>query len=72
MATADQASTEHELDSLNSAQTASTGPTAQKKRVHHRFNSWDFQLTLSADAIPLTGGRESGSVTLEERRKFLD
>jgi hypothetical protein len=71
MATADQTGTELELDSLNSAQSASTGPSAQKKRVSHRFSSWAFQLTLSADATALTGGRESGSVTLQERKKIL-
>ncbi len=71
MATADQAGTELELDSLNSAQSASTGPLAQKKRVRHCFSSWAFQLTLSADATALTGGRESGSVILQERKKFL-
>jgi hypothetical protein len=71
MASADQSGSKPY--SVNSSQSANTGPTAQKKRFCHCFSSWAFQLTLSAqaDATASTGGRESDSVTLEEKRKFL-
>ena len=60
-----------ELDSLNSSHAASTETTAQRKRVRHRFSVWSFQLTISADATALNGGRASDSVTLQEQQKFL-
>jgi hypothetical protein len=60
-----------DLDSLISTQSASTSTTARKKQVRHRFSSWTFQLTLSADAAALKGGCSSGSVTLQERQKYL-
>jgi len=58
-------------DSLNSSHAASTKTTAQRKRVRHRFSVWSFQLTISADATALNGGRASDSVTLQEQQKFL-
>ena len=58
-------------DSLNSSHAASTETTAQRKRVRHRFSVWSFQLTISADATALNGGRASDSVTLQEQQKFL-
>ena len=58
-----------ELDSLNSSHAASTETTAQRKRVRHRFSVWSFQLTISADATALNGGRASDSVTLQEQQK---
>ena len=60
-----------QLDSLNSSHAASTETTAQRKRVRHRFSVWSFQLTISADATALNGGRASDSVTLQEQQKFL-
>jgi hypothetical protein len=60
-----------ELDCLNSSHAASTETTAQRKRVRHRFSVWSFQLTISADATALNGGRASDSVTLQEQQKFL-
>ncbi len=56
------------LDSLNSSHAASTETTttAQRKGVRHRFSVWTFQLTISADATALNGGRASDSVTLQE------
>jgi len=60
-----------ELDSLNSSHAASTETTAQRKRVRHRFSVWSFQLTISADATALNGGRASDSVTLQDQQTFL-
>jgi len=62
-----------QLDSSNSSHAASTETTttAQRKRVRHRFSVWTFQLTISADATALNGGRASDSVTLQEQQKFL-
>ena len=60
-----------ELDSLNSSHAASTETTAQGKRARHKFSVWSFQLTISADATALNGGRASDSVTLQEQQKFL-
>jgi len=60
-----------QLDSLNSSHAASTETTAQRKRVRHKFSVWSFQLTISADATALNGGRASDSVTLQEQQKFL-
>ena len=61
---------ESELDSLNSSHAASTETTAQRKKVRHRFSVWSFQLTISADATALNGGRASDSVTLQEQQSF--
>ena len=73
MASRDQdiSDSDSELDSLNSSHAASTKTTAQRKRVRHRFSVWTFQLTISADATALNGGRASDSVTLQEHQKFL-
>jgi hypothetical protein len=60
-----------QLDSLNSSHAASTETTAQRKRVRHKFSVWSFQLTISADATALNGGRASDSVTLQDQQKFL-
>ena len=62
---------DYELDSLNSSHAASTETTAQRKRVRHKFSVWSFQLTISADATALNGGRASDSVTLQDQQKFL-
>lgn len=69
----DISDSDSELDSLNSSHAASTETTttAQRKRVRHRFSVWTFQLTISADATALNGGRASDSVTLQEQQKFL-
>jgi hypothetical protein len=67
----DISDSDSELDSLNSSHAASTETTAQSKRVRHRFSFWTFQLTISADATALNGGRASDSVTLLEQQKFL-
>jgi hypothetical protein len=58
-----------ELDSFNSSHAASSTTTVETKRARHRFSAWTFQLTLSADATALNGGRASISVTLRERQK---
>jgi hypothetical protein len=73
MASTDQVvhKSDPKVDSLNSSQSASTSTTAQKKRVRRLFSCWTFQLTFSADASALNGGSESGSVTLQERKKYL-
>jgi hypothetical protein len=60
-----------ELNNLNSSGSASNSTTARKKRVHHLFSCWTFQLTISTDAAALNGGRASGSVTLQERQEYL-
>jgi hypothetical protein len=62
----DISDSDSELDSLNSSHAASTKTTAQRKRVSHRFSVWTFQLTISADATALKGGRARDSVTLQE------
>jgi hypothetical protein len=67
----DISDSDSELDSLNSSHAAGTETTAQGKRVRHRFSVWTFQLTISADATALNGGRASDSVTLQEKQKFL-
>ena len=67
----DSSDCDSELGSLNSSHAASTETTAQRKRVRHRFSVWSFQLTISADATALNGGRASDSVTLQEQQKFL-
>jgi hypothetical protein len=54
-----------DLDCLTSTQSASTSTTARKKRSRHQFSCRTFQLTFSADASALNGGRASGSVTLQ-------
>ena len=60
-----------ELDSLNSSHAASSKTTANRKSSRHRFSVWTFQLTISADATALNGGRASDSVTLQDQQKFL-
>ena len=60
-----------ELVNLNSSQSARTSTTAREKRVRHLFSCWTFQLIFSADAAALNGGSASGSVTLQQRQKYL-
>jgi hypothetical protein len=67
----DMLDSESEHDSLGSTQSAGTGTTAQKERIHHSFSCWTFQLVFSADVTALNGGRASSSVTLQEWQKIL-
>ena len=63
-----------DLNSLSSTQSACTShtvTTSRKKQIRHGFSSWTFQLNFSADAAALNGGSASGSVTLQERQKYL-
>ncbi len=64
-------SEESGLDSLTSAQSASTRSTARIKRFRHRISCWTFQLIFSADVTALNDGLASSSVTLQEQQKFL-
>ena len=40
-------------------------------RIRHRFCSWSFHLTFSADSTALNGGRATGCVTIQDRQTFL-
>ena len=60
-----------DLSSLNSTQSSCTSTTSRKKQIRHRFSSWTFQLTINTNAAALNGERASGSVTLQERHKYL-
>ncbi len=59
------------LSSTQSACTSTTVTTSRRKQICLRFSSWTFQLTFSAYAAALNGGSASGSVTLQERQKYL-
>ena len=66
-----------EIDGLNSSESSSsrarTVSTAPNKpvRVRHRFSSWSFHFTFSADSTALNGGRATGCVTVRDRQTFL-
>jgi hypothetical protein len=60
-----------DLDSLTSTQSVSTSTSARTKQIRHQFSSWTFQLIFSADSTALNGGSASGSVTRQERQKYL-
>mmetsp|Transcript_28563 Transcript_28563/g.59704 ORF Transcript_28563/g.59704 Transcript_28563/m.59704 type:complete len:319 (+) Transcript_28563:160-1116(+) len=67
----DVSESDSDLVSLNSSQASSTRCTATNKIVRRKFSAWTFQLTISADATALNGGRDSYSVPLHEQKKRL-